>query len=153
LEITMTAAFWASLALLALIHVLVLRGLVPIVAKGAENAWDNAFTYVLVSGLLLYFPVRWMLFGGGWLFPLLAFPLLWTGQTIALRTLYEMKTLRAWVLGILHTATSGIVTSAVVFTAGLIAAYILYGKIISDPMILLRIILKLIGIDLPFEST
>lgn len=145
----MTGAMWLTFAVIGALQALVLKALVKVMASKAENAWDNAFAYVAVSGVLLYFPVRWMVSADGWSLTVLAFALLWVGQTAALRVLYEIETLRAWLIGVVHAAVSSVIVTASSLVAGVIAAYILYGKIISDPMRLIRIIFELIGLPLP----
>ncbi len=142
-------AFWVTFGLIGVIQALLLKAMVPLLARSAENAWDNAAAYAIVSGLLVYFPVRWMVAADGWTLTVLAFAVLWAGQTAALKVLYEVQTLRAWLLGVTHAAVASVVVSAGTMVAGVVAAYVIYGKIISDPMRLVRIIFELIGIPLP----
>jgi hypothetical protein len=49
------------------------------------------------------------------------------------------------VLGVVHTLATAAVTTVLAAAAAIVAAYIMYGRIISDPLILLKIILRLIG--------
>jgi ABC-type spermidine/putrescine transport system permease subunit II len=82
---------------------------------------------------------------------MLAAPLvLWLGQVITLRIFYELSLGRAMLLGIVHSMLTGLISTVLALIAGAIAAYVIYGKIISDPLILLRLILRLIGIEPPF---
>jgi hypothetical protein len=146
--ITLTTAAWIALAIITLLSVLLMKATVRLVAKPADNGWDNAVAYVIASGIIA-FACTWIAkqsFLLAALVPLIA----WTAQTLTIRYVYEVRTARAWLIGTAH----ALVTSAVVTTMGLtvafVAAYILYGKIISDPMFLLRLLLKWLGIELPF---
>lgn len=147
----MTLAFWIALAAVVLISTLTLKGTVRVLAKGADNGWDNAFGYVLVSTALLWFPVRWMLSSGSWTLMLLAPFVCWVVQVIALKIIYQINPLHAWMVGVTHTVLATFVTTTVAIGTGVVLAYILYGQIISDPVRVIRIILRLIGIELPFE--
>ena len=82
-------AFWVTFGLIGVIQALLLKAMVPLLARSAENAWDNAAAYAIVSGLLVYFPVRWMVAADGWTLTVLAFAVLWAGQTAALRVYYS----------------------------------------------------------------
>ncbi|MCK6544990.1 hypothetical protein L6R52_03925 [Myxococcota bacterium] len=146
--ITLTTAAWIAFAIVAILSTLLLRLSVRVVAKGADNGWDNALAYGVVT-LLLAFPVGWLI-GAGWIGALFAPLVVWIVQTVALRLIYEVPPLRAWALGVVHALLTTITVTSLTITAGLVAAYILYGKIISDPMFLIRLILRLIGIELPF---
>ena len=147
----MGLAFWITLGAVAALHAGLLRLTVPVVAKKADNGWDNAFAYVVVTGLMAYFPMRWMFESDSVLLTFFALPLCWVAQTVTLKTLYETTLVRAWLLGVFHTVVSACVTTALTLIAGVIAAYIMYGKIISDPMRLVRLLLQLIGIELPVD--
>jgi hypothetical protein len=142
----MTAALWITTALIALLASVLMKLSVRVVARSADNGWDNAIAYVVTTALVLYFPVRWMMTSGSWAWIALAPALVWIVQTVTLRVFYELSLGRAWVLGLVHTLTTAAVTSALSLVVAVIAAYIMYGRIISDPMILIRIILRLIGI-------
>jgi hypothetical protein len=144
------AAFWIALTTVALISTLGLKLTVRLAAPKADNGWDNAIGYVLVSGLLLYFPVRWMIGSGSWALMLLSPLVVWAVQTAALKLIYEITVFRAWLLGLAHTLLTTTVTTALALATGVVLAYILYGQIISDPVRIIRIILRLIGIELPF---
>jgi hypothetical protein len=142
----MTTALWITAALVAVLASLVMKLSVRVVAKSADNGWDNAIAYVLTTALVLYFPVRWMLGSGSWAWIALAPVLIWIVQTVTLRIFYELSLGRAWALGLVHTMVTGLVTTALATVVAIVAAYIMYGRIIADPMILIRIILRLIGI-------
>lgn len=146
----MTWALWTTAAIVAITWTLCLRLSVRLVAKGADNGWDNAIGYGVAS-LLLWVPLKWMFDGHHWALMTLFPGLLWLGQTVALRWIYELKTLRAWLLGLVHALIASLVIGTMTMTAGAIAAYLLYGRIVSDPLWLIGIILRLIGIELPFE--
>ena len=146
----MTWALWLTGAAVALIWTTLLRLSVRLVAKKADNGWDNAIGYGVVTALM-WFPLEWI-FGLRSLPLLVFFPFaLWTIQTLTLRWIYEIRTLHAWLLGLVHSLISTVVISTLTMAAGAVAAYVLYGKIVSDPMFLIRTILRLIGIDLPLD--
>lgn len=146
---SLTAAAWITFGLITLVWVLMLRGTVRLVGAGKiDNGWDNALAYALVTGLLAI-PVRWMFTTDSWILTLLIPPFVWAAQTMALKVIYEVRALFALLIGILHAMAASFVVGTMTLTAGLIAAYIMYGKIISDPMFLVRLILRLIGIELP----
>ncbi|MCC7382436.1 MAG: hypothetical protein IT384_11430 [Deltaproteobacteria bacterium] len=145
----MTLAFWIALGVFSLLSALTLRLTVRFLARGADNGWDNAVAYLAASGLVLYFPVRWMLGSDSWTWWALAAPLVWLVQVVTLRAVYEINTWRAVLVGIVHTVTTSVVTGAVTVTAGIIAAYILYGQIITDPVRVIRMILRWLGIEIP----
>ncbi len=146
----MTLAFWIAVAVMALVSVLTLRGTVAVIAKRADNGWDNAITYVLVTGLVLFFPCRWMVGSGAWIWMVLAPVVCWVVQVIAVRWIYELNPLHSWMVAVTHTVFSTVANVSVAIGAGVVAAYILYGQIISDPVRIIRIILRLIGIEPPF---
>jgi hypothetical protein len=144
----LTLAAWIAFGLTAVISTLLLKLTVRVVAKDADNGWDNAFAYGVVT-LLMAIPVSWMLQSGSWLLFGLVPLFVWAGQTIALRVIYEVKTLRAWVIGFVHATLTSTAVMTLALATAVVAAYILYGKIISDPWFLIRLILRLIGFDLP----
>ncbi len=142
------SALSAALVVVAAIHVLTLRLSVRLVARTADNAWDNALGYLVVTGLLWY-PLSWAYQGGWWW--LLALPPLFACVLVAaLSAIYQVSARRAAALGLVHAALASVVTTAVAVSAGAVAAYVIYGKIIADPRILLRLVLRLIGIEPPF---
>lgn len=145
--ITMTTAAWVAFAIVAIVSTLLLRLTVRLLAKEADNGWDNALTYGITTAILA-FPVGWMLKAGVF-WAALAPALVWTVQTTALTFIYEVRALRAWGIGVVHTVLVTMATTTLALAAALVAAYVLYGKIISDPMFLIRLILRLIGIELP----
>src|SRR5262245_28758246 len=126
----LTIAFWVSLGLVSLISTLMMRLSIRLFAKKADNGWDNAVGYVLVSGLILYFPVRWMLGSGSWALIALAPMLTWIVQTLTVKVFYEVSTFHAWLLGVVHTLATTFVTTTIAFGVGVVLAYILYGQII-----------------------
>ncbi len=145
----MSTALWLAAVLVALVFVLSLRLSVRLVARNADNGWDNALGYALFT-FMLGFPIRWAL-GTHSLWLIAFLPLAaWLAQTWALRFIYQLGTGRAWLLGALHGLFAAVSISALTLTAGAIAAYVLYGKIVADPMWLVRVILDLLGIQLPF---
>lgn len=141
----MATAAWVSLAIVALLWILLLRVTVRFFGKGADNGWDNALGYA-VATVLLVLGAQWAFGTGSWLLiavlPLLA----WAGQTFSLKAIYEVSIARAWILGVIHTVVTSVVVTSLALTAGAVAAYILYGKIIADPKYLLWLILRLIGL-------
>ena len=147
----MTTAFWIAMAIVVAIQVVTLKLSVRFIAKDADNAWDNAFAYLLTAGLLIYFPVRWMVASDSFILTLLAGPFCWIAQTIALKTIYEVKLSRAWILGLVHGLISSVVIAGTAFVSGMVAAYIMWGKIVSDPIRAIKLLLRLIGIELPLD--
>ena len=138
---------WIAAALAALMWMLTLRLSVRLVDKELDNGWDNAIGYAIVSALAM--SVALSMLTMGWV--ALAAPLVVLGvQVWSLAFIYEVGGLKAFLLGLLHTTlfTAATVTAAVI--AGAIAIYLLYGKIISDPMVILRIILRWLGFEWPF---
>jgi hypothetical protein len=146
----MNLAFWIALTIVTVLSTLCMRASVRLVARGADNGWDNALGYVVATGLVLFFPVRWMLGSHSWALMLLAPVVCWIVQVIALRAIYQLNALHALILGVTHTLIATFVTTSVAIGTGIVLAYILYGQIISDPVRIIKIILRLIGIDLPF---
>ena len=144
---SLTLAAWITFGVIALISTVLMRTIVRFFAKKADNGWDNAIAYTLVT-VLLAVPIRWMFQSESYLLMALIPPVCWAVQTIALRMIYEVRTIHAWILGMVHAMVSTTVVGGMSLTAGVVAAYILYGKIISDPMFLIRLILRLIGIEL-----
>ena len=146
----MTWALYTTAAVVAIAWTLCLRLSVRLVAKTADNGWDNALGYGLAT-VLLWLPLKWMFDGHHWALMTIFPGLLWAGQTVALRWIYEIRLLRAWLLGVVHALIAGVVVGSMAVTAGAIAAYVLYGRIVSDPLWLIGLILRLIGIELPFD--
>ena len=145
----MSPALWLTLFILTAIEVLTLKVCVRFLARDAENHWDNAFAYALLTGVTIYWPVRWMVAADAWLLTLLVPVLLFTVQVVGLKTLYQINAARAWLLGAAQTALAGFVTGSIAFVSGVIAIYVLYGKIVADPLQALRTLLRLIGIEWP----
>ena len=145
----MSPALWLTLFILGAIEVLTLKVCVRFLAREAENHWDNAFAYALVTGAAVYWPVRWMVEADAWYLTLLVPVVLFSIQVVALKTLYQVNTARAWSLGAAQTVMSGLVGGTIAFVSGVIAIYVLYGKIVADPVQALRALLRLIGIELP----
>ena len=145
----MSPALWLTLFILGAIEVLTLKVCVRFLARDAENHWDNAFAYALLTGVTIYWPIRWMIEADAWFLTLLVPLFLLVVQVIALKALYQVTAARAWVLGAAQTVMAGVVGGTIAFAAGVIAIYILYGKIVADPVQALRTLLRLIGIELP----
>lgn len=142
----MATAAWIAALVTAACFVLLLKLTVRLVGRKAlDNGWDNALAYT-VATTALALAVRWVIGTRSWLLIGLSPMFLWIGQTIALKLIYEIKTKTAVLIGITHTAVTTTVLSGLTMAAGVVAAYLLYGKIISDPMFLIRLILRLIGI-------
>ncbi len=145
-------AVWFILPLVLGLSAILMRICVRLFARGADNGWDNALGYVIALSVLFYFPVRWIL--GAHSLPLLLLipPIVLSVQFFSLKTIYQVTWKRAAVLGTLHTFVSSLFFGTITFAIAIVAAYIMYGRIISDPMILVRIIMKLLDIPFPFES-
>ena len=142
----LSTALWVALAVAAMVHMLATKASVRLVGKGAENAWDNAFGYLVMTGLLWY-PVKWTWGLDSW-WPLLFIPPLCTAVLLwALKAIYQVSTKRAVIIGAVHLAITSVVGTLLTLVTGFVAAWIIYGRIVSDPLILVRIVLRLIGID------
>ena len=137
-------------ALVGLVYASTLRLTIRMVGRGADNGWDNAVGYLVVT-TLSFVPLQHMLGTRNWLFVATAPLLLWAAQTISLKWIYEVRITHAWLIGLVHGLISTFVIGALTFVSGVVAVYVLYGKIVSDPMILIRFILGLLGIELPFD--
>jgi hypothetical protein len=142
----MVTALGVTLLVVAMVWTLTLRASVRLAGRGADNGWDNALAYLLATAALLY-AARWA--GGelGRWWWAAAPVVVGLGQLFALRAIYQVRTLRAGLLAVLHGVFAGTLLTALALVAGAIAAYILYGKIISDPWFLIRLLLRLIGLD------
>ena len=141
----MVTAAWIAALVTALIWIVGLRLTVRVFGRGADNGWDNALGY-LVASVALAFLARWLLLSGSVFVIALIPAVVWVGQTIALKVIYELRPVLAWWIGTVHAFFAGTIITSLAVVAGFVAAYILYGKIISDPMILVRLILRLIGV-------
>lgn len=144
------SGLWIALAALAVVHVLTLRLSVRLLARGAENAWDNAIAYALLTGLLLWFPARWMIESGSFLLALAAPLVVVAGQLTGLRTLYELPRGRAALLGLSHGALAWTISTLMAVGAGVVLTWWLYDKIVSDPLEALRMLLRWLGVPVPF---
>ena len=140
---------WITLSALALIHVISLRISVRLVGRGAENAWDNALGHLVVTGLLAV-PVRWLWQAELWPAFVLVPPALAFILVVTVRFIYQVSTRRAVALSAVHFALSSFLITSTALITGAIAAYVMYGRIISDPLLLVRIVFRLIGIEPPF---
>ena len=138
---------WIVTAAAALIWLVTLRASVRLMGKELDNGWDNAIGYAIVS--VLVFSAAVSLLGMGWLAVLSPF-VVWFSQVGALAFIYEIRPLKAFLLGTLHTALFSATAAATTIVAGAVAIYLLYGKIVADPLVILRIILRWLGIDWPF---
>ena len=137
---------WIMAAVAALLWLLTLRLSVRLVNKELDNGWDNAVGYGIVSALML--SVALSMLGMGWL-AVFAPLVLWGSQTGALAFIYEVRPLTAFLLGALHTALFSAAAGATTVVGGAIAIYLMYGKIVADPMVIIRIILRWLGWDWP----
>src|SRR3990170_9031822 len=136
------------LAFVGLASAALLRGTVRLTARKADNGWDNAFAYVLCTGLLTV-PAGWLLHTGHLLFVPLAPLLFWIGQTVALVLIYELRIFHAWLVGLAHAVVTAAALGALATIGGAIALYVIYGKIVADPIAVLRWLLSLLGVELP----
>ncbi len=141
----MLTAAWITAIVTALLWVLLLKGTVRVFGRGADNGWDNALAYAVVT-ILLFFPAKWMIGSRSLILISLAPAVVWAGQLIGLKVIYEIKALHALLIGATHTVVTSAVVTGLALVAGVVAAYVMYGKIIADPMILIRLILRLIGL-------
>lgn len=148
----MDMAFWVVFTVVAALSAVLMRICVRLFARGADNGWDNALGYVIAISALFYFPVRWII--GAHSIPLLLLvpPIVLLVQLFSLKAIYQVTWKRAAALGALHTVVSSLFFGTITFVIAVVAAYIMYGRIIADPMILVRIIMKLLDIPFPFES-
>jgi hypothetical protein len=150
--IHLTIAAWVTFGLVAVISALLLRLTVRIVAKESDNGWDNAIAYS-VATLLLGYVVFLLVRTGSWFMISIAPLVIWVGQTIALRVIYEVKTLRAWAIGLVHSILTTTIVGALALVVGFVVAYVLLHQIITDPIRLIKLLLWLIGFDLPFDAS
>src|SRR5882724_3737011 len=97
----LTIAAWVTFGLIAIISTLLLKLTIRVVAKSSDNGWDNALAYGVVT-LLMAIPLSWMLKSGSWILYGMAPLFVWAAQTIALRVIYQVATLRAWAIGLVH---------------------------------------------------
>ncbi len=142
----MVTAAWIAGIVTVGTWVLLLRLTVRVFGRGKlDNGWDNALAYGVVSALML-FPVKWMIGSKSLILISLIPAVIWAGQLIALKVIYEVKALHALLIGATHAAVSTAILGALTVVAGFIVAYVTYNKIITDPMILVRLILRLIGL-------
>ena len=142
----LTTAAWIALGYAATVWVLTLRVGVRLAAPKVENAWDNALAYALVCGALLW-PARWLLEQGPWGW--IAMPVIIGGAQIWLmRVIYQIRTTHAALMVVVHGVLAVGVYTVSLFTVGAIIVYLAYGRVVSDPMILIRLLAKLIGIEL-----
>ena len=139
--------FWLALAFVLLLSAAFLRGSVGVFAKGVENPWDNAIGYGLLTAALIAFPGRWMWQADSFLLTLAIGPMCWAVQTVTLGFFYQISYRRAFVIGAVHAAITSFVLTTLTLIAGAIAAFIMYQRIITDPWILIRLILRLIGLE------
>lgn len=145
----LTALIWIFGALACGAHMVATRAAVWLVGKGADNAWDNALGYLAVT-TLAFWPARWAWSNGNWVL-LAAIPLAaMVVHLVAIELIYEVGRKRAAVIGLVQLAVSSLLVGACALGIGVVAAYIMYGRIVSDPLLLLRIVLRLIGIEPPF---
>jgi hypothetical protein len=83
--ITLTTAAWITLALITIVAILMMKVTIPLVAKQADNGWDNAVAYVIASGLITA-ALGWFA-AQSWWFAAAAPMLAWSAQTLVLRPL------------------------------------------------------------------
>lgn len=144
-----TLLTWAAYAVAGLLHMLATRAAVRLVGRGADNAWDNAFGYVTVAYFLTW-PARWLIATKS-LWAIALIPGLYGVISLfVLAVIYEVSTRRAVIIGLVHGIFCSLFYSVFGLLVGFVAAWIMYGRIVADPLILLRIVLRLIGIDPPF---
>lgn len=142
----LTTLAWILAVVASLIHLGSTRVAVRLLGRGADNAWDNALGYLAVS-VLSFWPTKWAI-GSRSLLLVAALPLVLSLlHLFALQVIYEVKKGRALAIGCAQAALSGALTTLAAFGIGVAAAYIVYGRIVSDPLVLLRLVLRLIGID------
>ena len=144
----MTTTAIIILGLMAAISTLLLKGTVRLLARKSQNGWDNALAYLVVT-VLLAIPVKWIVDTRSLLLIALIPPMCWVVQTVALKVIYEVKLIHAWLIGMVH----AMATTFAISVFAVVVAYIKIGEIISDPLRLLEFLLKLIGIELPFGQT
>lgn len=143
--LSMLTSAVVAVAIIALVSAVVLRGTVGLVARTADNGWDNALAYVAVTGMGWFLAGRYVAPLGMWptVAAALLIPLLQLG---ALRWIYELRTGRALAVGVLHTVVASTVVTSLTLVVGVVAAYVMYGRIVQDPMLLVWIVLRLIGL-------
>ncbi len=142
---SLSTAAALTVTFLAVVWSLTLRGSVRLVAPKAENAWDNALAYTLVSAALLWV-LRWLMMEAVW-WSIPVAPLLLVAVPVwTLRVVYQIPTRRAAALAAVQFGLASTIIFSTLFTVAFIAAYLTYGRIISDPWMLVRLLLRLIGL-------
>lgn len=146
MDLDLSTAAWVAAAFGFTVWVLALRVSVRVAAPKVDNAWDNAIAYALVCVALLW-PASWLLHQGVWGWTVM--PILIGGTQIWLmRVIYQVKSAHAALLVVAHGAFAATVYGISLFTVGAIIVYLAYGRVVADPMILIRLLAKLIGIEL-----
>ncbi|MBK8010178.1 MAG: hypothetical protein IPK13_02450 [Deltaproteobacteria bacterium] len=148
---SLSTAFWIGATLVAFLYTALLRLAVRVSAKEADNGWDNAIGYSVVT-ILLAFLAGWILESRNILLILLIVPTHVLIQTLAIRVIYEVRYLRALLIGACHALMASLVIGGLATVAGFIAALILKKRIIADPIYFIRLLLRLLGIELPFAD-
>jgi len=148
---SLSNAFWIAALVVGVIFTLLLRLTVRLTANKADNGWDNAIGYTVVT-VLLAFLAGWMLSSRSALLIMLIIPTLILGQTLALRMIYEVKYLRACLIAVVHSVLSSAVTGALGIAAGFVLAVVLKRRIVANPIYFIKLLLRLIGIELPISD-
>lgn len=134
-----SASIWASLLTFS----------AAVLKPHGDHGWDDALAQTLCMGAL-YWPLSWLFREDPWLL-LTAGPLLIAAaHAVSIKIIYQTTAARAAMLALFHGALSGLVLGGLAVLVAGITAYVWYGRIISDPMILVRVLLRLIGIEPPF---
>jgi hypothetical protein len=137
----------AVLATLALVWMLVLRFTVRVLQPTGENGGDDALAHTLFMGAM-YWPVRWLLQQDPWLATLGIPVLIALAHTNSVRVIYRTDWRRSLAISSLHAALTTLMVGGLAVTTAIVAAYIMYGRIVRDPMLLIRALLRLIGIEI-----
>lgn len=145
----LTVLLWLAYLVAGVIHMSATKLSVRALGRGADNAWDNAFGYLTVAYLLSW-PARWMWATQSWVLIALIPPLVAFASLFTLKVIYEVSAKRAVAIGALHATLTSVMLGATSLVVGFIAAYVMYGRIVADPVMLIRLVLKLIGITPPF---
>lgn len=141
-----TALIWIVTTAACALHLMCTRSAVRLACPKADNAFDNALGYLAVS-TFVYWPIKWVWSAQlWWLLIIGGPPLVISVHLLALETIYQVSRKRAALLGLVQSVLLAISLVVVGVVLAAVVAYILYGKIISDPIWLLKLLLRLIGI-------
>lgn len=132
---------WSILLLLTLSWVTSLR-LTVRWFRPADNGWDNTVAQTMVMGALVY-PVGYLVDQGA--YGLAAAPFLVAlTHWASLRVIYELRGRTALGLGLVQASLFAVMASLSAGSVATMAAYIWYGRLVTDPALILRMVVRLV---------